>query len=520
MKIRTIISLLMAIQPLFLFAQKYDLNWSHERHLPYTDFAGPQLICSEEKGTYHYVHVRKDTWTVLTYNLENKLLSEKDYKMKTGQSPLNLIELFTTTTGTFIIAGRYDNKAKTTDIYRYEIRDGGLSEPKKIYTALYEDNPEGKYKKRPNMDFGLSVALSEDKKKIVLYHSLSNMDKKNTEEALAITMFNENLEKKWSKVERFPMKDTEIDFYNLYVSNKGEIVISGRTIETHQKYRLRAFLITESDRKEIKLKLGQNEQAACLSVLFHDGKMLLAGIYQKSELVSAKPEGVFLARYRGDEMMELEKTRFDDVRFFPINKDKSKPYFRNSKLRVSDFTRLKNGDFEFVAEGFQKSKAAQAFDRNDYGIVIERPNGMFVSHDDLYIVRLSPEGTMQHFSQLFRAMYFSMEREYKKHLHVPSGDNSFLFYYDYLSKEEKSDLKGFNPFVPAGMLAVFDQKGIPVQQQTLFHAKESGYSYPIINIAHVENKIIFGGHNLANLHGPLKVYSKNEVFRFGIIALE
>jgi hypothetical protein len=509
------ICFLLTFLPAILFSQGKKINWSSDQFLPYNEFQGQQMAGSKN-DRFYYIHEKGKNWTILTYDLTNSLVNEATYTMMADNKPLQLIRPVQTTAGTYIIGCIKDSRTDSYDIYSVEFLDNRLSEPRLIFTTPF-DEKKSDHKPWPNRDFGLSIGWSEDLSKVVFYNSLSNIDR-NKEEALSIAVFNEKLEKQWDKIAQLPMDDKDIVLNKLAVSNDGQIILTGRIINERQlTFALKTFLISANGQKEINLDLKDDDEAVCLSAIFRDGQIILCGFYQTSADLKAQPAGVFFAGYSNEKSVKVVKTPFSKASFTSFNKSADAPDFKDNNLRINEFKVLPNGSYEFVAEYYSEVQPGSYQVGKMYKVV--NPVDLMNFHGDLYTGRLDATGKMTHFYQVYRTA-FDSKTEYPKYLSASSGDQTFLFYYDYLTKEEKKNLKGFKPYVTAGKMVMIDSGGKAVHHKLLFDAVELGHSFSRINIIQVENKLIFGGHMIKNVSGPGSIHSKKQPYKFGMMQLD
>lgn len=488
------------------FAQQYKPTWGPSYKKEGGIFGDFELIGLE--GDHYYMLMRpKKSNTLLKYDLNHKLVSNQKLDLKYGKEKITLQKLIRTRKGAFGYMTDYDPSKKKWQVFATPFNDGSFGKVKRVLTHdfTYRVKFIGFGFGYTNQDNEETMIESEDGSHVGYTSILSSSDSKKNEQ-LAIAVFDENLDIKWKKIQRFRYKDKKIEITQSIVSNNGVVYVLAKVITPKSKkkgslprYDYKAFKITEEGMKEFNIKLGGTNIAPLSLSLFlpdDEHEFVMSGIYTDAEKKSGV-KGVFFASGDSETGINNTKTvKFDQeiIDLFATKKEKKKNRGINNNFKIENVVQHRDGTVSLVIEERYVTSTTTMDSKG-------RWDTDYVYHSNgIIIPRFTLDGELVKIQKIDKS--FKSADYYDTSYSIAVYNNKiYLVYNDQKSRGERKEMKGKRGWIYTDMVVV-DENGDIEFEETIFNSKEikmffipslSDYSNDVLLIGtYVGKKYAFG----------------------------
>ncbi len=259
-----------AILPLLLFAQEISINWSPEfkrknNYVQYYSIGG---------DTQHYfVLYRESNKDILqTYDHQHNLVGQRELKFSVGKDRLSLSDVIQASDYYYLYLIHDINRGKLREIYLQRMDQKGelYGDIKLISTVSYKKTGLDIWRDRLDLNYDTDengLIMSPDKR-LFLSVSLARNTESKEEEKTSLTIFDQELNVKWTRVQEFPYADKQIVLDDISLSNEGAVLITARLYESARErdlasdtFKYKFFIITEKGTKEVNIEPGEGKFA-------------------------------------------------------------------------------------------------------------------------------------------------------------------------------------------------------------------------------------------------------------------
>lgn len=479
------VTLITCLSILNLSGQAYEVNWGPEYRKQGGMFSAYYLGGFTD-DTYHMVMQPIEEPTLLSFDLNHKLLNTQTINFGNSKDPFYFGGFYKTQSGNFGIFSELD---KRTDEMRTYIRpfDGvKFGELSLIHAQTY--NARGQV-----AIAGISAGIESDlfermvsspnKSKVVFANNMDARENRR-QEVLKIAVFDADFQLQWEKEYSFEEKDDEIQIIRSAVSDNGNVylltrltenngIALGNSLPRYGEYRL--YKIQEGGSQVLVLPLS-GDQVIQYAGIFLEGadedEITVAGMYKEEEK-SNDLAGIFHLQIKEDLTLE-------NIASFPFEQEFlegliSKRANRKEKgldadFFIKTFFKFSNGTVGFIAE-------------ETYIKITNNPdtkNRPVYHTNELVLALFSPEQRSVKVQKIDKE-YQSAVPTYVSYASAIGNDKLFLVYNTYKSREERKELLG------SGLkqavftdLTVIDKTGDIIDQESLFNTEEEdGYFLPM-----------------------------------------
>lgn len=487
----------------FGISQDYSVEWGPSYKKDGGLFSSNRLMGIYDNHYYSLSTTRKGS-TLLKFDMSHKLVSNKSISKKYEGEKIYFSKFVDTKNGTFGYMPQVVKKKWRMLVSKFDGNDFG--EIKEIYSHDFERKRISLYGMGINADASNKLIVSMDKSKVAFTNILS-MKEKNTEETMAVAVFDADLKIQWEKKQKFGYKDKGIKIKQTVIDENGVVyvlaVISdkakkiGKKLKKDKdkakhlpKYDYSIFRITENDMKEFKVELKDPTIAPIDIAMYFPEKgteeMIVSGFYTDSERKSGI-KGVFYASGNGNDGIKNIKTdKFEDefiedlVSRRALKKDRG----LSSSYNIDHFIHFANGEIGFVAEHYyvtsHTTTDAQGRTRTSYTY----------HSNTLIIPRFSKDGDLLNIQKVKKRFSSSSPAIVSYAMAVVDGKTYFVFN-DFKSKDEISEMKGKRRWRYTDMV-VLDEKNEIEFNETLFNSKEIDLTFIPSMSDYSSNVIILG----------------------------
>ncbi len=489
-------TILLCITFLFIFSSidaqkiKWGPHYKKEGGL-YSNFF---VVGHDAKHYYVNMRPKKKGGTLLTFDYNHKLVSNKKIQLKYNGKKITPSSFIKTNSKTFAYMWQYDKKQKKYHNLVAEFNKGKFGKVKKIF----EENREGG-----------GYRTSANKKYVVFY---SHIENKSKADEIKITVFDENLKKVWKKTQKFPYRDKDLVIDDFLVSDEGKIFISTFYRDRRKKKdkeddiqsTFKIFKVTEGDFSEIAVTLKNkdkiNEANLFLQPATND--VYLGGFYSeygKKKRVS----GVFFGKIDiHSEAVELATHKFSEefmeglATKKQIKKDKGVSY----SFDILKWITFDDGSFSFIAEKLY-TKTHQTYSNGQW-------RTYYTYHsDEIIIPRFNTQGDLIHIEKIEKnfGSRAIIERSFA---YIPYDGKIYLVFNDYKKRAERKEVK--NSGIKKGSrytdICIINQDGKVEKRKTIFTNKEvDSFFVPSLSFSE-GNKLVIGTRKMKKYKfGTLKL---------------
>jgi len=256
-----------------VFGQTYNVNWGSSYKKDGGLFGMYYLIGMEDDHYYILMNPKKRN-TLLKYNMNHKLVSNKELNMKYKKDNINVNRFIKTKNATFGYLTKYDRKQKKLKIFASEFKTGTFGQVKELYAHDYDITllNVGSY----GSD-NTTLIESVDKNYVVYTNVNSNFDNLE-QEAVSVVVFDADMNIVWEKTQRFKYRDHRITISQTVVGNDGTVYILAKVWEKKKnrakkekglpKFDFKAFKITDDGMEEYLIDLGTGIAPTDMGIYF------------------------------------------------------------------------------------------------------------------------------------------------------------------------------------------------------------------------------------------------------------
>jgi len=493
-------------------SQTYEVDWGPSYKKDGGLFGYYSLIGIYEDHYYILMNPKRKN-TLLKYDMNHKLVSNKILDMKYNRENININRFLHTQKGTFGYLRTYDKKQKKQKIFISEFKEGNFSKIKEIYSHPYNVKFKLSLWGFTNYtNFDASTLLESADGSHVLYTSInSSTDSKNKEE-ISVVVFDADMNISWKKTQRFKYQDKKITIEQAVVGNNGDVYILAKVWEKKKnkrerglpRYDFKAFKITETGMKEYEVDLGNGIAPTDAGIYFPDNnqEFILAGFYTNA-VRSSGVKGVFYAAGNSDTGIKNIKTHEFEASFLKglikqksIEKDKGLQY----TFSIQDFIAFNDGSISFLAE-------------ENYVVTRTYTDGQGnrrTSHtyhtNEIIIPRFSNNGALINIQKIEKSFSSSspLNASYTMALH---NDKTYLLFNDYKQKKELKAMKGKKKRKWRYTdLVIIDEKGNIAHNETLFNSDEIDLEFTPFMSDYYDNTLLLGSMRIKKYaFGTLKL---------------
>lgn len=467
------------------FTQNYEVDWGPTYKKEGGLFSTLKLVGVYGDNYYAVSSTRKNS-TLLKFDKTHKLVSNKSIAKKYEGEKIYFDKFIDTKSGTYAYMPLIGKKKWSMLVSKFDGNDFG--EIKNIYSQEFQQKRISLYGFGINSDAGNKLVVSLDENKVAFTNILS-MKEKNTEETMAVAVFNADLKVEWKKEQKFGYKDKSLVIKQTVVSPDGVVyvlatisdkakLLSGKKKSKKDedksknlpKYHYSIFRITKSDFKEFKVELNDAELAPIDIAMYFPGKgendMIVSGFYTDSERKSGI-KGVFFASGNGQNGLDkITVSEFKDDFLEGIASDKSikKDRGLSTSYDIDNFIHFENGEIGFIAENYYVTSHTTT-DANG------NTRTTYTYHSkSLIIPRFSKEGKLLNIQKIKKGFSSSSPALVSYSMAV-ANDKIYLIFNDYKTKDERKDMKGKRRWIYTD-LVIINNKGTILHNETLFNSED------------------------------------------------
>lgn len=436
------------------------------------------------RDNYRMIMKPKKDNTLLTFDYNHKLVKTETVPFSFNDDNLSPSDFIETASGTFAYLGHYEKKASTMYEFVSKIDEKGkFGDLKQINSYEYKIKIGALllagYGLGVDFDDDLSVMKTSKNKKYVLKASSQSLteNKANKVEAMSISVYDENFNLMWSKVESFNnQNDDDIDIVQFFVDDNG-VVYAGAMVWKARADREKGipnfdyilYKISENSLEEFNITLEGNALPQDVGI-FHgeDNNVYLGGLYTEKGSSKHRANGVFYVRISPEsgKVIDSKSYAFTPEVLEGLIRDKSIKKGKGiSNFDIEYLVFSENGDFSFIAE--------ENYITTHTSTVNGRTTTYYVYHtNELIIPRFSKEGELVNIKQINKD--FSSRTPANTSYTIGTyGDRIFLVFNDRKSRSERKndDVKGGKNSRYTD-LVVIDGKGEIEFWKTLFSSDE------------------------------------------------
>ena len=470
---------------------------------------------------YRMIMKPKKANTMLTFDYNHKLVKTTEVPFTFNGKNVSPSDFIETAAGVFAYLPHYEKKASK--MYEFVSKmddDGNFGELKEVNSYEYKI----KIGALMLSGYGFGTDLDDDKStmetsknlKFVLKASSQSYteNKKNKKEGMSITVYDENFNPLWSKVETFnDQDDDDIDVVQFFIDNAG-VVYAGAMVWKDRSdrekgvpnYDYKLYKITENNIEEFDVELEGNALPQDVGIFYgEDDNVYLGGLYSERGSAKHRANGVFYVKMNPEtgSVVSAKSYEFTPeileglIRNRKIKKGKGLSNFDVNHLIFSD-----NGDFSFVAEEYYITTHTRT--------VNGRTTTYYMYHSNEIIVpRFTKDGDLVNIQKIDKD-FVSGTPANTSYTIAEYNDNVYLVFNDKktLSERNSNDVKGGKRSRYTD-LVVIDGTGEISFWETLFSNKEIDTEFWPSLSEQVQNS------NIILLHGAQK-----KQYQFGTIEID
>lgn len=487
--------------------QSYKVDWGPTYKKDGGLFGYYKLIGIE--GDHYYVLMNpKRKNTLLKYDMNHKLVSNKALDMKYKGDNIMINRILHTKNGTFGYLSEYDKKQKAEKIFVSEFNDGKFGKVREVYSHKYD------VKLKLTL-FGLTnswnsdsstLIESADGSHVVYTDVISTVDNKDQEE-ISVVVFDADMNIVWKKKQRFKYQDKKIDVDQTVVGNDGSVYILAKVWEKKKKskgkskkekglpkFDFKAFKITDAGMKEYQLNLGTGIAPTDAGIYFPNDtqEFVLAGFYTDAEKKSGL-KGVFYASGNSDTGIKNTSTHDFKASFLEgmvRKKDIEKDRGIRSNFYIEDFIEFNDGSIAFIAEENYITSVTTTDSRGN-------TRTTYTYHtNEIIMPRFSNDGELINIEKIQKN--FSSSSSYITSYNLSVYNNkTYLIFNDLKTKSDLKEMKGKDKEKKKRRwrytdMAVINGDGEIEYNETLFNSNEIDLEFMPFMSDYSGNKILIG----------------------------
>ena len=426
--------------------------------------------------------------TLLKYDLNHKLIANKSLNLKYKDEKIYLDKIIKTQNGTFGYMFDYNKKQKKWQIFSSRFNEGKFSRPRLTYSHPYKHSVMlglGIFGGGGNADNTNEMVVSMDDSHVGYSNVISSKDKKEPEK-IAVAVFDADMKKVWSKMQKFKYTDKKIVIAQTVVSNDGVIYLLGKLFTKKKqkakglpRFDFKLFRITKESMDEFDIKLGKPNIAPTDAGLFFPGdntsEFIISGFYTDAEKRSGL-KGMFFST--GDNSKGIDNVQihdFDDEFLMGIasKKDIEKDRGLKTSFNIENLLSFSDGTVGFIAEQFFITTSTTRDSRGN-------TRTTYTYHtNSLIIPRFTMDGelvSLQKIPKTFR----SQSMANVSYTFALANNKTYLIFNDMKTRKERKDMKKEDGgkkkkarYIYTDLI-VLNNNGEIEYNETLFNSKELG----------------------------------------------
>jgi hypothetical protein len=486
-----------------LFAQDYQVNWGPAYSRDGVAIANFRLA-GFTADRYNIVVNPRRSNTLLTFDLNHRLLKPQSLELVYNQEDLVLDKFVETAAGTYGYFVNYDRKDNQFQLLASAFTAETFTEVRPIYQHRYEGRwnltPSATIGRNSGNDLGNDLEVSLDKSRVSFVNQLSARDK-NTPERCALALFDAELNLVWEKMYEFEYTDKQLTSVQSEVSNDGTIFLLTKITKSAEerqatrglpRYDYRVYRFTETAVQTFDILLPAGLAPTDARLFLPDGsgrEFLLTGFYT-NEARNSGLQGIFTSRVQPESGVISSHTApfaEDFLRGLIRERDLKKDRGLDDNFSIQNYLQFTDGSFGFIAERSYVTSTSYV-DMN--GIFRET----YTYHSDqLVIPRLSADGELLNVQKVDKT-FSSEDYVVTSYSLALANGKVYLVYNDFKNNRERRNLKnegrGKGRYTD---LCVIDEAGEIIHQSTLFSSREIDLTYlPAFSDYNGDNLLLMG----------------------------
>ena len=429
-----------------VFCQNYAPNWGPIYKKEGGLFASYKLVGIDDDHYYVIVFSKKIN-TLLTYDMDHKLVSHDQLDINFGKEKIYLDKFIHTQNGTFGYMNKFDKKADQWSVFVSPFDDGKFGKTRKILSHEFKIRVKLSFfvfTNYTNNDKLNELIVSQDKSHVAYSNILSSNDNKSNEE-MVVAVFDADLNEVWKKNQTFEYLDKKIILEQTTVGNDGVVYILAKVFEKREKrekglptYDYKVFRITKDDMKEYAFVLGDDVAPVDAALYFpnNDSEFILAGFYTDADRKSGR-KGMFYASgnaEQGIKSVELSKLDADFLNDIVSEKDLKKDRGLSNGYDIDNFFKYNDGSIGFIAE--------EDFVVTHTSMSDGKRVTYFVYHtNSIVIPRFSSTGKLLNIQKIPK-QFASRSSYITSFSSAFIDDKIYLLFNDFKDRDERTDEKG------------------------------------------------------------------------------
>jgi len=393
--------LLFTILALSAMAQKFtkpaEVDWGREYRQPSFSVV-EKIIGSDGNGTYVWrnKYGRLTSSGIIIERYDNQLNLERtallDLPLNTFNNDFQVVDIIPFGGNIVMLSALYNARANENTLHVQRIDKSTLK-----LKGNRQKVAEIEAKRRMNKG-GFDYAISRDSSKILMYADLP-FDRRSGKR-LSLTVYNDKLEKQWTKAVELPFQDRNFEVENYEVDRSGNVYILGRLIDRNNvslfsnrpyyTYVIVAYRNNGKDVKEYDVSLGDDFITDLTIRVGNDGDLICAGFY--SERTTQSMKGSFFSKISAEtkRMYDIKKGEFDSEflsQFMSKRRAKKKRELFN--YRIDKLILRSDGGALMIAEQFfvvaTTHTDANGFQTTTYTYY----------YNDIIAINMNPDGSIE-----------------------------------------------------------------------------------------------------------------------------
>lgn len=463
------------------FAQKMlrpaNVEWGMEYRRPGFS-AVEKIISSDGNGTYVWRNQVKGLMSlgiVLEhYNQELSLIKSAnlDLPNNTLSNDFQVVDIIPFGGNIVMLSAIYDNRANENTLLVQEIDKKSLKLKGKL-----QEVAKIEAKRRLNKG-GFDYAISRDSSKILMYANLPF--ERRAGEQLSLTVYDDNLDKQWTKKVELPFRDRDFQVENYEVDRNGNVYILGKLLDRsnmtlfsnrpYYSYVIVAYRDKGRDVKQYDVSLGDDFITDLTIRVGNDGDLICAGFY--SERTTQSMKGSFFSKINAEtkRMYDIRKGEFDSEflsQFMSERRARKKRELYN--YRIDRLVLRSDGGALIVAEQFFVRVTTQT-DANGFTTTTTT-----YYYNDIITINMNPDGSIEWATRIPKRQ-IDGSGFFSSYAMTISQGKIYFIYNDHpknLTRTDYRKIKNFNGKRSAVTLVVLSPDG-SYKKYPLFNNRDEG----------------------------------------------
>jgi len=484
---------LVIITPIFTTAQDYEVEWGPIYKRPGGMFSEFSFLGIYGEYYYLVVQTRKEN-ILLKYDLNHKLVEQKELDFRHANIRLEIKDIITTKDGPFIYMHYYSDKHKEWAVYVSKFENGNFSNPREIFYEEF-DVPRSRISRafdnfRNSRTTKKDLVLSQDSSHVAFVNVIPSVDYRQ-DDIISVAVWDSQMKLKWKAIFDFKFGEQQYDIKEAVVSNSGEIYflasvdkrydLRGKPISIKEKhlprYVYNIYKVIKDEIFENSVLVPKGNAVVDAGLFIPDeetGHILLGGFYTTNE-PKTRVKGVFFTS--GTSELEMQKAKLHpfDTRFLDglvsnraIKKNKGLPY----NFDIKHLLRFDDGTMGFIAENSYVT-TNRNYNNGGFGVAGGFNNGVinYTYHThDIVIPRFDSSGELINIEKIDKS--FSNDNfSYSSYALAAVNNKTYLIFNDRKSRKESKKInKKGNRYTD---LVVISSNGEIEYYDTIFSNRES-----------------------------------------------